>query len=154
MLQTTDDPGAGMALTDASPRPRPLFRDLVVHLADRVGRQHIPVNDRADDIHDLLGADAVHHELIKRIVRNVYKKNRCGHLDSIVDADNTFVTLGQIRSELTASQSSDIDQINLVDNIGEAAHRWFRVFDRNDDPRSGAGNDPGTTRIIQLSHVG
>ena len=142
-----------MALTDLALGAQPLFRDLVVHLADRVGRQHIPVNERADDIHGLLGADAVHHELIKRIVRNVYKKNRCGHLDSIVDADSTFITLGQIRGELTASKFSDIDQINLVDSIGEAARRWFRVFDRNDDPRSGVGSDPDATRIIPLSRV-
>lgn len=109
------------ALSDAAVS----FRALVSRLADHVGRHHIPVNDHASDIHELLGADAVHHDLIRRVIRRIYKANRCAHLDALIYPAPTFTVLGQIRSELAASTRTDVDQINLVDEIGWATRGIF-----------------------------
>lgn len=130
---------------------QPRFRALVMQLAEHVGRQHIPVNEDAENIHDLLGADAVHHELIKRVVRKVYKANHCGHLDSVIDPEPTFTVLGEIRRELTSSQFSDIDQINLIDAIGEAVRVWLQILGHDDDHRTQATDN---AQIISLPRAG
>jgi len=94
------------------------FRELILHLAREIGRHQIPVHAQAHDIHEFVGSDSVHHELVRDAVRAVYKANRCGHLDAPVYATQTFNALGIIRRRLSQSESTDIDQINLVDNIG------------------------------------
>jgi hypothetical protein len=135
------------------------FRDLVLYLADRIGRQHIPVHDDAADIHDLLGADAVHHELIKNTVRRIYRSNHCGHLDAPITQDKTFKVLGAIRKELAGSQFTDIDQINLLDSVGDACRQWFHV-NANGEPQalitSDGAPDPlaDTVKVVQLSNTG
>ena len=94
------------------------FRNLIRHLADAIGRHHIPVRSRATDIHEFIGPDSIHHELVNNLVRAIYKANRCGHLDAPVHAAETFNALGSIRARLSRSGRADVDQINLIDDIG------------------------------------
>ena len=135
------------------------FRDLVLYLADRIGRQHIPAQDDAADIHHLLSADAVHHELIKNTVRLIYRSNHCGHLDAPVTQDKTFKVLGAIRKELAGSQFTDIDQINLLESVGDACRQWFRGT-ANGEPQTQITNDgvpdplPDTIKVVRLSNTG
>ncbi len=105
------------------------FRTLLVEFAHRVGDHHIPVHPGAKDIHEFVGADAVHHELVTSVVRRIYKANRCGHLDAEVSAKPTFATLGQIRAQLSRCRESDIDQVNLLDALGWAAREIFTDAD-------------------------
>jgi len=112
------------------------FRTLIRFLAEQVGRHQLPINDGACDIHELLGADAVHHDVIKRLVRLIYKANHCGHLDASVTPSATFNALGRIREELVSSRFTDIDQINLVDSIGDASKDWFRLSPQKDQDRN------------------
>lgn len=101
------------------------FRQLVIWWADQLGRQHIPLREHTDDINDFLGPDAVHHELAQQIVRAVYRANNCGHLDAAISLDKTFTALGQVRVILINSIRADIDQINLLDNIGWQTSQYF-----------------------------
>ena len=101
------------------------FRELVVWWADRLGRQHIPLREHTDNINDFLAPDAVHHELIQRVVRAVYRANNCGHLDAVVSLENTFTALGHVRVGLADSTRADIDQINLLDNLGWHTNQYF-----------------------------
>ncbi|MDH3637710.1 MAG: hypothetical protein OES09_04525 [Gammaproteobacteria bacterium] len=101
------------------------FRTLLVELAHRVGDHHIPVNTGANDIHEFVGVDAVHHELVNQIVRQIYKANRCGHLDAEVSHKPTFAVLGRIRGQLSQCRQSDIDQVNLLDALGWAVREIF-----------------------------
>ncbi len=94
------------------------FRDLIRHLADEIGRHQIPVRTRATDIHEFIGPDSIHHELVNELVRAIYKANRCGHLDAPVHAAGTFNALGNLRARLSQSNRADVDQINLIDDIG------------------------------------
>ncbi len=94
------------------------FRNLIRHLADAIGRHHIPVRTRAPDIHEFIGPESIHHELVTDLVRAIYKANRCGHLDAPVHAAETFNALGNLRARLSQSGRTDIDQINLIDDIG------------------------------------
>ncbi len=94
------------------------FRHLIRRLADEIGRHHIPVRTGAKDIHEFIGPDSIHHELVNDLVRAVYKANRCGYLDAPVHAAETFNALGQIRGHWSQSGRADVDQINLIDDIG------------------------------------
>lgn len=93
------------------------FRELIIQLADRLGRHQVPVREEAKDIHGFLGHDGVHHELISRIVRTVYRSNRCGHLAAAVEAGRTLSALGPIRGELAGSPRTDICQIRFMDAL-------------------------------------
>ena len=85
----------------------------------------MPLRDGHGDINDLLSHDAVHHELIHDIVRRVYSENRCGHLDAFIQLETTFTALGRVREQLLTSTLSDVDQINLLDDVGWHTRRYF-----------------------------
>lgn len=91
-----------------------------------MGQHHIPLREHTNSINDLLAPDAVHHELIQQIVRAVYRANSCGHLDAAVSVEATFTALGQTRLGLTNSPQADIDQINLLDNLGWYTNQYFQ----------------------------
>jgi len=103
----------------------PRFRELIAWWADHLGRHHVPVQDQTEDINNLLSHDAVHHDLIQEIVRGVYCVNRCGHLDANINLEDTFTALGRVREKLLQSRRSDVDQINLLDNIGWCTRQYF-----------------------------
>lgn len=101
------------------------FRDLMLRLADQIGRHHLPVVDDAHEIGEFLGDDAIHHELVKRVVRSVYRANRCGHLNAQISANPTFDAIGKIRGELFRSNETDIEAIRLMDQIGDLVSQSF-----------------------------
>ena len=93
------------------------FRELIARLADRVGRQHIPVRDAAHDIHHFLGHDGVHHDLIKLAVRKIYKANRCGHLDAKVEWRPSIKAVIALRNTLIQSDDADVEQVQLFEEL-------------------------------------
>lgn len=103
------------------------YRELIGLLAERVGRHQLPLREDASDIKELLCPDAVHYELSKEMLRMIYRRNRCGHLDACVHARPTFEALGEIRSRLSRCRRTDIDQINLLDEIGWSLRQIFQT---------------------------
>lgn len=101
------------------------YRDLMSRLADLVGRHQLPVRADAADINDILDGDPVHYELVRELVRSIYRSSRCGHLDDEVRAETVFNTLGGIRGRLLAEGDTDIDQVNLLEELGWAARTLF-----------------------------
>ena len=114
------------------------FRSLIAWWSERLGEHHVPLRRRTDSIHDLLDHDAVHHDLIKAIVRRVYRENRCGHLDAPVSLAATFTALGSIRCQLISEDSADIDQVDLMDSIGWHTRQYFAWLESLPESRSGA----------------
>ena len=114
------------------------FRQLLVELADRIGSQHFPVRENACEIADVLRPDAVHAELIKRVVRDVYRANHCGHLDASIDSDCTFDALGKIRGAIARHENTDIDQLNLLEDIGSQLSDLFETRPIAAAPANGA----------------
>lgn len=112
----------------------------MIELADRVGRQHLPVSDGVSDINEFLEEDAVHHDLAKQIVRTIYRANRCGFLDAKVDATATFDALGKIQGEVLRDEAADFDQVALLQNLGHAAAQILPVPAVKSAP--GEGHDP------------
>jgi hypothetical protein len=101
------------------------YRVLMTRLAEFVGHHQLPVKADAADINDILEGDPVHSELIREVVRSIYRSGRCSHLDAEVRAETVFNSLGGIRGRLFADGDTDVDQINLLEELGWASRALF-----------------------------
>ncbi|HSH49917.1 MAG TPA: hypothetical protein VK991_15190 [Halomonas sp.] len=101
------------------------YRTLLTRLAELVGQHQLPVKSDAADINDILDGDPVHGALIREVVRSIYRSGRCSHLDAEVRAETVFNSLGGIRGRLLADGDTDVDQVNLLENLGWAARVLF-----------------------------
>ena len=101
------------------------FRNFVVTLSDRIGQHQIPVVRDAMHPNALISSEAVHYDLVKRIFRDIYRANHCYHLNASVSCHTTFDALGKVHAQLIDSDKTDIDQIGLLREIGEAAREFF-----------------------------
>lgn len=101
------------------------FRHLMLELADCIGRHHLPIMEDAHEIGEFLGDDAIHHEIVKDLVRSVYKANRCGHLNAEVTANRTFDAIGGVRGKLLRSATADLDAIQLLEQLDFHVGRLF-----------------------------
>jgi len=119
------------------------FRELVCWLAERIGHHQIPVRDTASDIHGFLGPEGVHHDLIKRTVRSLYRANRCGHLDARVQAGPSMEVLHTLRHELRGGGVADVDQVALADQLCEHAAEFLEY-------RPGMHAPPRSAQVFQL----
>lgn len=95
------------------------FRQYIHHLAKNIGLHQIPVVLDATEIRYFLAEDAVHHEFVTTLVRNIYKKNLCGHLDAAIGNKKTLSLLGKVRADLLAENNSDICKIRLMNQFCE-----------------------------------
>lgn len=95
------------------------FRQYIHHLAKNIGLHQIPVVLDATEIRYFLAEDAVHHEFVTTLVRDIYKKNLCGHLDAAIDNKKTLSLLGKVRADLLAENNSDICKIRLMNQFCE-----------------------------------
>ena len=97
----------------------------MTRLADLVGRHQLPIKFDASDINDILDGDPVHYDLIREVVRSIYRANHCSHLDARVEAETVFNCLGDLRGRLLADRETDVDQVNLLEELGYASRVIF-----------------------------
>jgi len=97
------------------------FRQFLCLLAEQIGHHQIPVRETAVDIHGFLGPEGVHHDLIKRTVRSLYRANRCGHLDARVQPGPCMDVLYALRQELLLGGIADVDQVRLAEELCDRA---------------------------------
>ncbi len=95
------------------------FRQYIHHLAKKIGLHQVPVVLDATEIRYFLAEDAVHHEFVTTLVRDIYKKNLCGHLDAAVDNKKTLSLLGRVRADLLTENNTDICKIRLMNQFCE-----------------------------------
>ena len=129
------------------------FRELITWWADRLGRHQVPVADHTDNINNFLSPDAVHHDLIQKVVRSVYCANNCGHLDAVILLEETFTALGQERETLINSAQADVDQINLLDNIGWQTRQYFGLEPESSSLTSKLDSQQTEAEILPISRV-
>jgi len=101
------------------------YRRLMSRLADLVGHHQLPINRDARDINDFLEGNPVHQDLIRKVVLSIYRRGHCGHLDAEIRAETVFNSLGVIRGQLLTERDTDIDQINLLEDLGWASRVLF-----------------------------
>ena len=101
------------------------YRNLMVFLSDAIGSHQLPLIKEAMRPKEFVAPDAVHYDLVKKIAHSVYKANRCFHINAPVNYERTFNALGIIHGELIRSSKTDIDQMNLIHDIGVRAADFF-----------------------------
>jgi hypothetical protein len=101
------------------------FRQLIHYLADKIGRHYVPVRENAHEIREFLQPDGVHHDLIKDVVRKIYRANHCGFLDAEISEPQTLDSLGHIRAALLDSPRTDIDQFRFMEELCTYAAMFF-----------------------------
>ena len=95
------------------------FRQYIHHLAKKIGLHQIPVVLDATEIRYFLSEDAVHHYFVTALVRDIYKKSLCGHLDAVIDNKKTLSLLGMVRAALLAENNTDICRVRLMNQFCE-----------------------------------
>jgi len=95
------------------------FRQYIHQLAKKIGLHQIPVVLDATEIRYFLAEDAVHHEFVTTLVRDIYKKSLCGHLDAVIDNKKTMSLLGMVRAALLAENNTDICRVRLMNQFCE-----------------------------------
>ena len=95
------------------------FRQLIQHLAEKIGMHQIPVDTSANEIRYFLAEDGVHHQFVTALVRDIYKYNSCGHLDATIDRVKTMSLLGKIRANLLSEEDADICKVRLMNQLCE-----------------------------------
>jgi hypothetical protein len=101
------------------------FAQFVRHLERRLGHHQLPLNASAAGIQDLFETCAVHHELMMRLLREIYKKNKCENLCDAVTRSSTFDAVAPIRLEILRAPHTDIDLYNLMEDLCTAINLAF-----------------------------
>ena len=140
-------------LTNLS-KSRTSFRQFAKVLSDSIGQHQIPIIEDSDHPGSFISSEAIHYELVKRIFRSIYKANHCYHLNAPVTFLPTFDVLGKIHVELTNSGTSDIDQVNLLHDIGEIAADYFKNYEsfpsRFDPSTLNYGRNSSKSKIARI----
>lgn len=125
------------------------YRVLMTRLAEFVGHHQLPIKPDAADINDILDGDPIHNELVREVVRSIYRSSRCSHLGGEVRAETVFNCLGGIRGRLLADGDTDVDQINLLEDLGWASRALFApARPSGDDGESGVDSGPNKPPVI------
>ena len=114
------------------------FRQFIHQLAENIGLHQIPVVDGATEFRNFLSADGVHHELITSVVRTVYKKNGCGHLDAKIDPETTRHVIGETRAALLTGEDMDICRYRLVNQLCEQTDEILNSWKKETERESAA----------------
>ena len=97
------------------------FRQFIQDLAERIGMHQIPVITNANEIRYFLAEDAVHHQFVTTLVREIYKINHCGHLDAIIDQFKTLSVLGKLHADMLTKNDADICKVRLMNQLCEVS---------------------------------
>ena len=108
------------------------FIELMQGLERQLGYHQLPLNPAATDLRNIFESGPLHHDLLTRVVREIFRSNRCQRLKDTVTRDGTFNALAPIRQSLLGAASTDVDAYHVMDDLCRAvAH----VFTDADTPR-------------------
>jgi len=110
------------------------FSKYIQLLAEQIGLHQIPVVCSANEIRFFLAEDAVHHKFVTKLVRDLYKKNSCGHLDACIDPEITISMLGATRAALLTQNDADICQVGLMNQLCEVSTAVLYNENQQSDP--------------------
>ena len=120
------------------------FRETLIEVSLSLGPHHLPLDRKASDINSFLQADSTHHALVKRAVIDIYRANRCSHLDSAIDTGRTFDALGKLYAELNSAPETDIDQIDLLEKLGQELKLLLPAIHADKTPSPGVSREDGS----------
>lgn len=124
------------------------FKELVERLADEIGYLQVPLNTRAHQVNNLLEGCALHHELMLRLMRAIYRHNGCHKLVDSVTRAATLDAVAPIRLDVLRSPKTDIDTKRLIDDFCLAITRIF------DHESALSTNHHGTEKVAVRAKYG
>ncbi len=144
-----------MSLRLTVPIMKLTFAQFVRHLERRLGHHQLPLNPAAAGINDLFETCALHHDLMKRLMREIYKKNKCQKLSDAVTRSSTFDAVAPIRLEILRAPHTDIDVFNLMEDLCAAINAAFGGDPARPRSKKSPMPSPGVAddspRIVELS---
>lgn len=96
------------------------FIEFLKALEHRLGYHQLPVKADAVDIRDIFEASPVHTDLATRIVRAIYRENRCQKMQSHITLDACNTALVPIRIDLLKNKTTDVDTFGFMDDLCHA----------------------------------
>ena len=123
------------------------FRQYIQLLAESIGLHQIPVLSHATEIRYFLAEDAVHHQFVTTLVRDIYKESSCGHLDAIVNPGKTLTHLAVRRSALLSEDDTDICRVRLMNQLCEVS---AALLDKNQPL---PGSSPAIENLPELAKI-
>ena len=123
----------------------------MVAVADAIGAHQLPVQHDAKDIHEFLPDDAVHNDLMRQTLREIYKASSCSHLDAPLQHETTLIALGKVRGELLRGQSTDVNQLELFDKFSVQLVSLFEKYPAQIKPVSDQPNTVDRATVLTPS---
>jgi len=101
------------------------FIELLQRLESRLGYHQLPLNPAATDLRNIFESGPLHHDLLTRVVREIYRSNRCRRIEDAVTRDGTFNAIAPIRQSLLGATSTDVDAYHVMDDLCRAVAHVF-----------------------------
>lgn len=101
------------------------FMQLMQQLEHRLGYHQWPVNARASQLHEVFESSPVNGELAIKIMRQLYKSNRCQKFTDEVSLDKCNNALVPVRLEVVRGLTTDIDAYQFMEQLCHAVHHAF-----------------------------
>lgn len=102
------------------------FNAYLQFVSDMLGGDLFPLELGNNDMNALVSHRAIDYELICSIVREIRQKNAAFYLNDTLQPYLTLDALGTLRGHLLAHKG-DINQISLIDRIGELTVSFFNL---------------------------
>lgn len=98
--------------------PKPSFIEAWCFLSDNIGSSRLPINRKANDIHQFIIAQDDQLGFMKQVIRDCYQSCKCNHLQSPVNIETILDVLGETAYQLTQQDKDDLVIIELLEEIG------------------------------------
>lgn len=98
------------------------FMQLMQQLEQSLGYHQWPVNACASQLHEVFESSPVNGELAIKIMRALYKSNRCQKFSDQVSLEQCNAALVPVRLEVVRGRTTDIDAFQFMENTCHAIH--------------------------------
>lgn len=128
---------------------------LLQQLEQYLGYHQLPWNPKAKRIEEIFDSSPVHTTLMTRIVRAIYKANRCQNMNDNIDLAPTNEAIAEIRLEILHSPTTDVDVYSMIEDL---CHAIDAIFSGSSDTQNeiqsqvAPAQGRGSARIIGLDH--
>ncbi|MFT5258537.1 MAG: hypothetical protein ACI9J2_000114 [Saprospiraceae bacterium] len=102
------------------------FITFVSYLSEQIKGHRFSIDPQAKELNQLFDPNTIHYRLSRQVIVDIYQTHQLQNLNQIVEPYKVLDSLGIIRGKLLDS-NGDIDQINLIDLIGELTVQYFEL---------------------------
>ncbi len=109
------------------------FLNYLRFVSDMLGGDILPLVNDGQDVDRLIAEQAIDYELMQQLVKNIRLHNSVIGVNDLIVPYPTLDALGELRGKLLR-QRGDVNQISLIDRIGELTVSYFNLSPRRPRP--------------------